>query len=604
MEFNKNIEAKYKVYFQLAEKYNSSKYDSSIFYYKRILNRAAQNEDRRIMSRAEMGLGLVFIKKGVSDSSLNFELNALSDAMACQSSGLIAQAYNDLGITSAETGNFKEAIEYYRKALQFPKTVDEVDSIPYKNIFRNLAVSFGDLNQFDSANYYNIKALKIEQRNKDTLDEVLSLENIAINLINQSKFSESFPYLNQAKQLLDKKQNIGLESFLYQIYSYSYNLQKDYSKSVFFGEKALVGLNTTRFEARMSEVFGFLAEGYSKTGYYSKGFSFLKLKMHIDSIIDKRAKAEEIKNLSLRFDLKSKQINISNLMQKNNADQAMFFVILFSCILLFLVLCLLIYSYYKIKSLNKKLSRQHEEIRIKNKDLDELSAMKTKLFSIVSHDLKGPLFLIKNLLPNLKNNSLNSINQDKLIQLFNENIEITIDFIDNLLIWSSIQIEGFSLKPQYFNLHDLVSNNVRDFQFSLMEKKISYYEKEIVDNLNVLGDIKSVQLVFRNLFSNAIKYSEFGSLIQVEISQEIMDQEKIKVAIKNFGNPITPQIQESLFLKIVSNKLGTSGEKGYGIGLFLSNYLIKKNGGEIGFESNQISGTTFWFTLPRQFSSN
>jgi len=113
----------------------------------------------------------------------------------------------------------------------------------------------------------------------------------------------------------------------------------------------------------------------------------------------------------------------------------------------------------------------------------------------------------------------------------------------------------------------------------------------------VLGDKEMVNLVIRNLVSNALKFTpEHGEVIL--LSEE--DGEEIKIMVIDNGVGISPEKQAELFTqyKNTSTK-GTGNEKGTGLGLMLCKEFIERNGGRIWVESEEGRGTCFTFTLPK-----
>ena len=550
------------------------------------------------MAIAKMKIGFLYTKKGFPDSARKSELEAHQYAVEEKSTELMSKSYNYLGITSAEAGNYKEAIAYYEKALKFHTKDLGADKIPYQSIYRNLAVSYGDLNKFDSANKYDQLALYREKLAKDTLNQVLSYENIAINYINQANFKASLSLLDSAERLLRLKENEELHAFLFQAYGYHYFLLKDYPKSIPYGEKSLVLLRKSKYEGRLSDLFGILAEDYYHTHQYAKGYQYLLEKIKVDSLLDKKAKIEEIKNLSLRYDLKIKQKNIQQLEVRSHQQRKFAILIAALCLLLLFVIISFILGYGKIKLLNQQLITQNLEIHQKNEDLDRLNSTKNKLFSIVSHDLKGPFYLIKKLLPSIKSRSLSSATLDTLLDNFNENMELTIGHIDNILIWSNSQLEGFVLKPTHIEVKELLSKILKSFTHLINDKELFIVESLPQNPVFLLADYDCIQIALRNLLDNAIKFSNKGSKIEVSVCQKLATESVIRISIRNFGQAIPPEYKNQLFNTIGLNKQGTNGEKGYGLGLYLSSDLIRRNKGTMTFTSDDESGTCFSISLP------
>jgi signal transduction histidine kinase len=107
-----------------------------------------------------------------------------------------------------------------------------------------------------------------------------------------------------------------------------------------------------------------------------------------------------------------------------------------------------------------------------------------------------------------------------------------------------------------------------------------------------------LNLILRNLLLNAIKFSEIGG--KVEVTCKNFDKNFVVVAVKDHGVGISKEVQKFLFDKSTGySTRGTANEKGTGLGLILCKEFVEKNGGKIWFESEELIGSTFYFTIQK-----
>jgi signal transduction histidine kinase len=248
---------------------------------------------------------------------------------------------------------------------------------------------------------------------------------------------------------------------------------------------------------------------------------------------------------------------------------------------------------------NKKLSNLVEQLSKNNLELNKLIASKDKFFSIIAHDLKGPVGNLSSFL-SFMTEQYENISQEEfkkdLVLLENASIKIR-DLLENLLTWARSQKGDIQYKPENFNISKLIQSNVQLFESSAKNKKISIINN-IPENLFGFFDYQMITTVVRNLISNALKYTNDSGSITIS---ETEGAEFIEITIQDTGIGMSLIIVENLFkidVKHFSTE-GTGGEKGTGLGLILCKEFIDKHSGKIWVESEMGKGSKFKFTIPK-----
>lgn len=240
----------------------------------------------------------------------------------------------------------------------------------------------------------------------------------------------------------------------------------------------------------------------------------------------------------------------------------------------------------------------HEELRLVSEELKNSNVTKDKFFSIISHDLRGPIGNINSLLEFITDTK-NEIPKEEFNQLLSiikasaKNIYI---LLENLLVWSRSQRGLIKFNPFKYNLHDLIKSNINLFSISAKNKNISLInrvEKEVF----AYFDFEMIDTVIRNLLSNSIKYTNEKGEISISVRES---SEAIEIIIKDNGIGMSNEIKNSLFKVDVKQPSvqGTNGEKGSRLGLILCKEFIDKHKGEISLISEPNIGTEFTIKLP------
>lgn len=232
-----------------------------------------------------------------------------------------------------------------------------------------------------------------------------------------------------------------------------------------------------------------------------------------------------------------------------------------------------------------------------NMRLTKILAMKDRLFSIIGHDLRGPISSMHNLLEivlnetsNLKNESLNHI-----ISLGLQSTNETLTLLENLLYWAKAEQGDIPFSPRYLVVSDLVYATLNLLQTQIEDKNLNI-STTFENNITLYADENMLKTIFRNIISNAIKFSHLGGTIFLKayvvdgrVEFRIEDQ-GVGISDVNLKKILNPSEHITTF--------GTKNEKGSGLGLMLCVDFIKKHNGFISVESKLGKGSSFLFSLP------
>ncbi len=247
---------------------------------------------------------------------------------------------------------------------------------------------------------------------------------------------------------------------------------------------------------------------------------------------------------------------------------------------------------------SESLDKLNKEISQQNILLEEDNKTKSKLLSIISHDLRTPLVNTKGVLNLVNQGMVPPEETDRLLQLLETQYIGTTSLLDNLLFWIKGQMEGKEDEKVKVSLYHLVKSLEDEQRLPLMKKHIAF--KNLIDKgISIMVEKEMIRIVCRNLISNAIKFTnENGS---IELSSKIdPEQNLIHLTVKDSGIGMTKEAIAKVNAKQYYNTTGTSLEKGSGFGLMLCRDLISKNGGELIIESEPGKGSAFTLTFPFQ----
>jgi signal transduction histidine kinase len=248
---------------------------------------------------------------------------------------------------------------------------------------------------------------------------------------------------------------------------------------------------------------------------------------------------------------------------------------------------------------SKLLIRRDLELSRANEKLQELDEIKSNFISVVAHQLRTPLSGIKWTINMLLNGDMGELNNDQktfLMKSYESNNRM-ITLVNNMLDIDRIHSGKVRYNFRHIDIVDLLDNVLFEMSPQATKKNISIEFKNKLENLpQAYIDPDAIRQVIQNLLENAIKYTISGGKIQLDIKNKT---EFLEVSISDNGIGISEPESKNIFQRFFRAKNAIKTETdGTGLGLYIAQTIVERNGGEIWFESIANHGTTFYFTVP------
>lgn len=258
-------------------------------------------------------------------------------------------------------------------------------------------------------------------------------------------------------------------------------------------------------------------------------------------------------------------------------------------------------SYFEeLSRLNNELVNMQRELAKKNNELDELNKLKNQFLGIAAHDLRNPLGVImgySNYMLEDCEAPLTPEQNEMMLSILSSS-EFMLKLLNDLLDISAIESGKIILEPVRADLVQLVERNIKLNNVIANKKDISIYLNTAENIPELLFDPSKIEQVLNNLISNAIKYSQPGRDIRVQLLRKVGD---VIVSVADQGQGIPEQELEKLFKPFETTSVqSTGGEKSTGLGLSIVRNLINAHKGKIWVESRVGEGSVFYFSLPVQ----
>lgn len=263
---------------------------------------------------------------------------------------------------------------------------------------------------------------------------------------------------------------------------------------------------------------------------------------------------------------------------------------------------------YNILLSNQALRKKNEQIenqslklaenaRLLKKQADEMAAMnisKNKLFSIISHDLKAPLYALRNLFDEVEQQNIKVTELRKMVPEVLKDMNQAVGLMDNLLQWAKAQMKSNTVYPINIEIEKIIKEVLQLLHLQAKAKNISI---ETAPKTGLIGfaDKDMTSLVLRNLVSNAIKFTPAKGTIFIGVKDH---DSFVEIYIRDSGAGISAEDREKINNNNYFTTNGTARETGTGLGLMLCKEFLNRNGGRLHIESEPGAGSIFSFTLP------
>jgi two-component system sensor histidine kinase/response regulator len=246
------------------------------------------------------------------------------------------------------------------------------------------------------------------------------------------------------------------------------------------------------------------------------------------------------------------------------------------------------------------LKKEYYRERLKSEQytvaLKDLNDKKTKLFSVLSHDIQTPLHAINAYLEIIKSDTITVQERELMENLLSSSVYNIQEMLSNILHWSKDQLQNGDVSLDHQKISATVRETFDLFRQEAARKGIQYIPS-IEDNVKAIANLSMLRIIVRNLIANALKFTDRGGTVRVSL---YADPKGALIEVQDNGQGVEEEKHDQLFSLDIGPTYGTSNEKGVGLGLFLCKQYTLEQNGEIWFNSSRGEGTSFYVKFPNE----
>jgi two-component system sensor histidine kinase/response regulator len=587
--------------------------DSAFFYGRKAVEYASNTGYARGEAEGLRMLGNTFEMVGDYANMLSSYQHSLDIADSVGDARLIAKANYNIALFYKQEGDYGEAQQRMEKVSEgYKMSGDSAQSI---FIFSDLSDLAFRRREYELALRYARQALDAAIRMKDE-QQIATYNNAAGRILAaRGDYSGALVfYLRSLAYYEESNEKLGLtatRSLLAQVYL----SLKDYPRALHYAEQSLTEARALHRKLEIQGAAKVLADIYEAEGDDHKALSYFKLyKDYSDSLFNDQSR-KQVMAMAARYDFEKKESRLREEAARKDAryertlrkDSLQISITVFVIAVLSGLAFFLLRSRAVNRRVNQLLREKNEKIEEQKEALEHQAVQlllnnqqKDKLFSIVAHDLRGPLNSLKGLLDFLKEKKLSEQEIGTMMTELRRNVDSSSELVGNLLFWASSQLDGIVVKPVILPLQPLVRDTLALFSHQAKEKDVELRE-EVSPSFEGYADKDMIQLVIRNLVSNAIKFCRSGDSVVVHSGRVGAE---IEIRVVDTGIGMKEDALERIRRRESFSSYGTAKEKGTGLGILLCQEFTAANKGRFRVESELGKGSCCYFTIPVAPSSS
>ncbi|WP_413667600.1 ATP-binding protein [Mucilaginibacter sp. Mucisp86] len=591
------------IYYTISRLYWSRNADSALFMAQKSLDLAKKIHYEKGIALGYLAEGVALGYKGDWPGALASHLQCLRISEKLGMEGLTGNEYNNIAGLYTSMEDYSKALYYNQQGYKIAMKQNDPAHEGTFSLLVNIGEIFKKKGQPDSAIAYNSRALVIAKKVKNPIYLAAAMYNIAENYITKKEYRLAESYLLKALDIAQKASDDEDVAYCHSGLALTSYYTGKYSSSMMYAQRGLEESRRSGIAELIQTAYNVLYLTHQKIGNYKEALYYRNLEVALNDSLKTEQRLKTIRNMQSAYELEKKEqeidlLNKNKIIGQKELEKVRLKrdILTAGTILLMLIAFVLLRNYIQKRKLSEQLALKNENISEQNLHLEELVHVKDRLFSIIGHDLRGPIHTISHMMEIIKEKSLSEEENDYWIEKIDETLVITSGLVENLLYWAKSQLDGIQPNPANFDLRKLIDQNVMLMKQRAAEKKVTITGEEIAGPIIVYGDETMIDIVIRNLMENAVKFSKAGDRVTLTAKKS---EAFAILKIQDNGKGIPEESQSKIFNKYTSyTTFGTASEKGSGLGLLLCKELVERNNGTIWFESTAGIGSSFYFTVP------
>lgn len=554
--------------------------------------------------RSFYNIGMVYWSQSYYTIGL-FYLNSAITSLPANKPLYLSDAYNALGRTYADLGNYSQALIALNKSLGYAGN----DVGRLAEVFSEKSYVYCALKNYHKAIADAEYALKLNKKINETGNIAVLYARLGGIYKSMKDYRNALYHDNIAFNMSTQTLNKRLRAKVLIEYAAINNELEKYDSAIGYAKKGISLADSIGLVDAQADGYQIIANSLEQKNNLKEAIGYQKVYAQIRDSVFKSSRLKTIQ-LIQNYHILNAKLNDIRLMEiadgenkaKIKAQTKLILILSTSLVILISVLCITWYLYKQKKVLSQKLENQHKAlldqkkvIEVQTANLQSVNGLKDKLLAVIGHDLRTPVANMSNIIEMFNDGYLTANEVSELMREIGPIIKGAELTLSNLTEWAGSQIKGKTVNSTRVDIFLLGVEMEQTFVHHLHLKNIEFTNHAFAGQ-SVQADENHIKVILRNLVSNAIKFTDNNGSIVLATK---VDYNSLIVSVTDTGKGMNRDEIEKLFsISTHFSHSGTSGESGTGIGLLLCKELVELNGGKLSVTSATGKGSCFYFSLP------
>ncbi len=585
------------------------KFNEALLFHNRSLKYLKEINDSLDMAITSNNLGLIYYEQAKFDKALLHFYNSLRINESLNNKKGIANSYQNIGQLYKQIKNNEQAKQNLKQSLELFTQLNHQSGIAQSLLLLG-EINIDFKNYPDAIDAFN-KCLNIYKERGDIkgmADAHLQLGNIYYYLGKQHLAENDFA---KSLELYEKIENTrGIINTKLELAQHALN-SNNYSKAYKLSESVSKISAQNKMTEEEYEALNFMALAALKLGNHKKAANlFYEAKIISDTLLNRKLINEvsqiqmqhEFEKLIQTHKYEENKLKLQQQERVSYLNRVRNILIVFSVIVSILVIITIREHRVQVnknKLLSKEKERNKQNLKLLAKQKEELTnanKTKDKFLSIIGHDLRNPFNAISNFatLLNTDSGTLDDDEVKEYIQIIKDASTNATHLLDNMLEWGLSQSDNFKIKPESFNINDIINGNIMLIKEQLRQKRINLTED--LDGIHYIkADKNMLNTIIRNILGNAVKFTHNEGSVTIRTKN---NETSVTIEIEDSGVGMSEEKIESILNKDFNNAENI-GSVSNGLGLILCVDFLKKHNHELHIKSQINRGSKFWFNVDK-----
>ncbi len=597
--------------------FHQGNYIKTLPNYQKSLKIATTHHLTAHIAKAYLDLGALYMQIGDFYKSLSYELKAEKYAQELNQKIELAKVFGNIGLLENYMHDRDKAIKYLKESSEYAGQNKSIQAL----LDNNLGVIYREKNDLNQALKYQLRAKKLREQRHDSIGLAYSYFNIANIYLDKKELNKALNYHRKSIAIRKKLKLKNDLSYSYDELGTIYFMKSDFKKAIKYAGlsyQLALPLHSLVNEQRSLKL---LSDIYSRQNNYKTAYNYReKYEVVSDSLIN-RQKEKKIDNALKEYEINRKSQEI-NLLQKSEElqkakirkDHIYNEALIGGTISLLLLIILILNqnrikrkSEQELKKKNTELENAYKQIqesdlllKEQNERLAHLNDEKNEFVHIVAHDLRNPLVGIAGMASIMNDvdtylEKFSKVDIKTHTQLIIKSTNQMLNLVESLLNVNRIESGQQIDFSESVNISEMITSVVESQSKMAVDKGITI-EKDIDEQILVMGNKNSFHQIFDNLLSNALKYSPLNSKVWIESS---VGKNKVSLFFRDTGSGISEKDRDKLFTKFAKlSSKPTNNEISTGLGLYITKKLVNGLNGNIFYNEDYTHGSEFVVEFP------